>query len=313
MRVVFLGTSGSVPTKERNPPSIALVMNGEYILMDVGDGTQKQIIKSGLGFSRLKRIFITHLHGDHFLGLFPMLQTMSILRRRGKLEIYSPPGLRDIIDELRSKADFRVTFELEVIEVDRDSSFNFGKYKIKLFRVEHGDVLTFGVRVKEADRPGKFNAEKAEQLGIPPELRGLLLKGIPVRTIDGRLVMPEEVVGPPRPGRLVVYSSDTRPSSSVVENAQGADLLIHDATFRDDLKDRAITTGHSTVGEACEVAKRAGVKMLALTHLSARYKEQDIPLIEEEARKIFPNSFVARDLMSVEIPLPEREIEARGE
>jgi ribonuclease Z len=299
MKVIFLGTGGAVPTLERSHPSIAVFFNGEYILLDAGEGTQKQIMKSGLGFARLTRIFISHLHGDHFLGLFPLIQTLSLLRRKKRLEIYSPSGLRDVLHELVNKAYLEPRFEVDVKEVNEDSSFDFGKYEVSMFHVYHGDTQTFGIRVKEADKPGEFDVKKANELGVPVTLRGLLQRGIAIKTPSGRVVFPHDVLGPPRKGKLLVYSADTRPCKTVIHNAMGADLLIHDATFRDDLKDRAEKTGHSTVGEACNIAMKAGVKKLALTHFSARYKGRDLDKIEREAKDLFYNAFVARDLLSV--------------
>ncbi len=301
MKVIFLGTGGAIPTLERSHPSIAVFFDGEYILLDAGEGTQKQIMKSGLGFARLTRIFISHLHGDHFLGLFPLIQTLSLLRRKKRLEIYSPVGLRDVLHELVSKAYLQPRFELEVFEIDKDRCFDFGKYEVSMFHVFHGDTETFGIRVKEADKPGEFDVKKADELGVPVTFRGLLQKGMAIKTPSGRIVFPQDVMGPPRKGKLLVYSSDTRPCKTVIHNAMGADLLIHDATFRDDLKDRAEKTGHSTVGEACEIAIKARVKKLALTHFSARYKNVDLDKIEKEAKSLFNNAFVAKDLLSVNL------------
>jgi len=290
-----------VPTRDRSLTSIAVSLDGEYLLIDAGEGTQRRIVEAGLGFSRLRRVFITHLHGDHFLGLFPMLQTLGILRRTKPLEVYSPPGLSAILDALSRHASFRIEFPFSLVEFEGESRFEFKKYTVKVFPVDHGDAPTFGVKIVERPKPGRLNVEVAESLGIPPEMRGLLKRGIPVKLPEGRVVQPEEVVGPPTPGRVIVYSSDTRPSDSVVREASGADLLIHDATFTSDHADRARSTGHSTVEEACQVAVKAGVSRLALTHFSARYKEEDLADIEARARRIFPNAFVARDLMTVEV------------
>ena len=301
MKVTFLGTSSAVPTKDRSLTSIAIVMDGEYLLIDAGEGTQRRIIEAGLGFGRLNRVFITHLHGDHFLGLFPLLQTMGILRRTKPLEVFSPPGLSALIDSLAEHASFRIDFPLRLVEFNGESKFEFKKYTVKVFPVDHGDTPTFGVKVVERPKPGKLDVELADRLGVPPVMRGLLKKGIPVRLPDGRVVRPEEVVGPPRPGKTVVYSSDTRPTERVIKEATEVDLLIHDATFTSDLADRAEATGHSTVEEACEIALKARAARLALTHFSARYKEEDLRGIEDRARAIFPNAFVARDLMTIEL------------
>lgn len=301
MKVIFLGTSSAVPTRDRGLTSLAVMFDGEYLLVDAGECTQRKIIEAGLGFGRLKRVFLTHLHGDHFLGIFPMLQTLGILRRTSPLEIYSPRGLVALLECLKEHSSFRVEFPLSVIEYDSEKTFEFKKYTVKVFPVNHGDTPTFGIKISEKPKPGKLDVERADQLGVPPILRGLLKKGIEVKLPDGRIVKPQDVLGPPRRGKVLVYSSDTRPTERVVKEASGADLLIHDATFTGDLADRAVATGHSTVEEACQVALKAGVKRLALVHFSARYKKEDLDKIEEVAKRIFPNAFVARDLMVVDL------------
>jgi len=301
LRVIFLGTSSAVPTKDRGLTSLAVMFDGEYVLIDAGECTQRRIIEAGLGFGRLKRVFITHLHGDHFLGLFPMIQTLGILRRSSPLEIYSPPGLAALLECLKEHSSFRVDFPLTLVEFNNEKIFEFRKYTVKVFPVNHGDTPTFGIKISEKPKPGKLDVERADQLGVPPVLRGLLKKGIEVKLPDGRVVRPQDVLGPPRKGKVLVYSSDTRPIETVVKEAAGADLLIHDATFTGDLAERAVATGHSTVEEACQVALKAGVKRLALTHFSARYKKEDLARIEEMARRMFPNAFVARDLMIVDL------------
>lgn len=299
--MIFLGTSSAVPTRDRGLTSLAVMFDGEYLLVDAGECTQRKIIEAGLGFGRLKRVFLTHLHGDHFLGIFPMLQTLGILRRTSPLEIYSPRGLVALLECLKEHSSFRVEFPLFVIEYDDERIFEFKKYTVKVFPVDHGDTPTFGIKISEKPKPGKLDVERADQLGVPPILRGLLKKGIEVKLPDGRIVKPQDVLGPPRRGKVLVYSSDTRPTERVVKEASGADLLIHDATFTGDLADRAVATGHSTVEEACQVALKAGVKRLALVHFSARYKKEDLDKIEEVAKRIFPNAFVARDLMVVDL------------
>lgn len=301
MKVIFLGTSSAVPTRDRGLTSLAVMFDGEYLLVDAGECTQRKIIEAGLGFGRLKRVFLTHLHGDHFLGIFPMLQTLGILRRTSPLEIYSPRGLVALLECLKEHSSFRVEFPLSVIEYDDERTFEFKKYTVKVFPVDHGDTPTFGIKISEKPKPGKLDVERADQLGVPPILRGLLKKGIEVKLPDGRIVKPQDVLGPPRRGKVLVYSSDTRPTERVVKEASGADLLIHDATFTGDLADRAVATGHSTVEEACQVALKAGVKRLALVHFSARYKKEDLDKIEEVAKRIFPSAFVARDLMVVDL------------
>lgn len=303
LKVVFLGTGSAVPTKDRGLTSIAIKRGGEYILVDCGDGTQRQIIKSKLGISRLKRIFITHLHGDHFLGLPALLQTMSILRRTSPLEIYGPTGIKEYIETACRVARFKEAFPIKIEEFDKPTTYTYQDYRIKLFKVEHGDIPTYGIALEEKPLPGKYDVKKSDELGVPRMLRGLLQKGIPVELPDGRIVQPKDVLGPPRPGRKIVYSSDTRPTPETVKAAWKADLLIHDATFRSDMKERAIETWHSTVEEACQIARQAQVKTLALTHFSARYDTQDLEEIMKEAKQYFNKVIVAKDLQEIQIPL----------
>ncbi len=307
MRVTFLGTSSAVPTPERRVTSIAVSFGREYILLDVGECAQIGLMKSGLGFGRLKRIFISHLHGDHFFGLFPLIQTLGILGRRDPLEIYAPPDLEAILDLMMEKEILIPGFKIIFHPIIPNSRLKFGEYSITAFPVIHGDAPTYGFKVVERAKRGRFDAAKAEELGVPPELRGVLIKGFPIRLSDGRIVRPQDLIGPPRPGRCLVYSSDSRPCRRVVEEARGCDLLIHDSTFRSDMADRAESTGHSTVKEACEIASAAGVGLLVLTHFSARYRESDLREIEEEARKLFSDVIVARDLLSIDLEdLPAR-------
>ena len=305
LKVVFLGTSSAVPTVERGLTSIAIKRGGEYILIDCGDGTQRQIFKAKLGMKGLKRIFITHLHGDHFLGLPAFIETMSILRRTEPLEIYGPKGIKEFIEVTSRVASFDPPFEIRITELTGETVFKFNGYKIEFFKVEHGIPECYGIKFEERDYPGKFNVQKANELGVPVSARGFLQRGFNVKLEDGRVITPKDVLGPSRLGRKIVYSSDTRPCENVVKKAKDADLLIHDATFDASLVERAIKTGHSTINEACEVALKAGVHRLVLTHFSARYKSVDLERLELEAQKIFKGAILARDLLSIELPMRE--------
>ena len=300
---MFLGTSGSMPTPGRSAPSLAVRREGELLLFDCGEGTQRQLMRAGLGFPSRFRIFISHLHGDHVFGLPGLIHTLSLLDREDPLEIYGPPGISDFLSCVRSTVGLRPSFELRVVEVGEGIVLEGEGYVVRAAWVEHS-VPTLAFSLEEKPRPGRFHPERARALGVPegPLWKKLQL-GEPVKTPDGRLVRPEDVLGPPRRGLKIVYSGDTGPSEALIELARGADLLIHECTFDDGLLERALRDGHSTPSIAAEAALRAGVKELVLTHLSARYK--DPSLLLEQARRVFPNVRVAEDLTRVVLRRPE--------
>ncbi len=300
LKIIFLGTSGTIPSVERNPSSILLNYNGEKILFDCGEGTQRQMMIAKTGFKRLNNVFITHLHTDHFAGIFGLLETMSLNDRKEKLKIYAPnPTFLSTMFRLFGYHNFE--FPIEVYGVGDGKIFEFGNFSIMAFKTDH-IVESYGYAFIEKPRPGKFNRTKAEELGIPPgPLYSKLVKGESIE-IDGRIIKPEMVVGKPRPGRKVVYTGDTRPIDRIIEVARNADVLIHDASFTHDLLDWAKETRHSTAREAAEIASKASVKRLILTHISARYSKDSSPLMEE-AREIFPNTIVAEDFLEIEVPL----------
>ena len=299
IRVTFLGTAASRPTVGRNVSAVAVQREGDLMLFDCGEGTQRQMMRYGTGFS-LNRIFVTHMHADHFLGVIGLLRTLGLQGRTDPLEIYGPPGSRPI---LRAAVDLgveRVGFPVRIETRNPGGAVASDGYVVQAVPVDHG-TRAVGWAVVEHDRLGRFDVERARALGVPEgPLFGRLHQGESVE-VDGRIVTPDEVVGPSRPGRTVVYTGDTRPSDRVVDAARGAELLIHDCTFSSEEADRARETGHATAAEAAEVARRAGVKRLVLTHLSARYSER-WDVLEEEARAVFPGAVVARDGMAIEIP-----------
>jgi ribonuclease Z len=302
LRVIFLGTAGSVPTPKRSLPSILIQRKGEQIMFDCGEGVQRQMIQAKAGFHRKMKIFITHMHGDHVLGLPGLLQTMALLDRERKLEIYGPSGIRRFIEAIRETVQFVLTFPVEIEEIEEAGVVcDEEEYTVQAVWANHV-IPSFAYALVEKSRPGKFYPEKAKALGVlegPSWSR--LQHGHRVKLPDGRVVKPEQVVGPPRPGRKIVYTGDTRPFKGFVKFAAGADLLIHDATLDDDLAERAEEDGHSTSSQAAENAKKARVKRLVLTHISARY--DDTSLLLEQAQKIFKNTQVAEDFMRIEIPL----------
>lgn len=299
--MIFLGTGGSWPTVKRNVSAIAVKRGGEILLFDCGEGTQRQIQRSGLSYMQIKSIFISHFHGDHFLGLPGLIQTMQLNDRKEPLTIYGPRGISRIVEIVKNLGYFRPSYEIVGKDVDEGDEIRFDGYSVRPFRVEH-NVPALGYVLEEDMRPGRFNKKKALELGIPEgPLFGRLQRGESIKLKDGRMITPDMVLGPPRPGRKVVYTGDTKPCNKVVEFARNADLLIHDATFLSDLEDVAIEYGHSTARQAAEIAKEANVDRLVLTHISPRYL--DDRAIEEEAKNIFENSIVARDFLKLEVKL----------
>jgi ribonuclease Z len=300
--VVFLGTSGSMPTAKRSLPATLVRRGGERLLFDCGEGTQRQLLRSDVGLVELEEIFLTHFHADHYLGLPGMLKTFALRGREAPLTIYGPRGLGDLLGSLR-RIFGRLTYAVSAVELEPGGELTRGEYRIVPFAVEHG-VSAIGYALVEDARPGRFDVDVADRLGVPagPE-RGALQRGEPVTLADGRIVTPDEVLGEPRAGRKLVLTGDTAPAASTVEAAAGADLLVHEATFLVDERARAKETSHATAGEAALVAQEAGVTLLALTHVSTRYFGHQVV---EEATQVFPATVVPRDFDLVAIPFPER-------
>ena len=297
VRVVFLGTSGSVPTLKRGLPSLVVVREGELLMFDCGEGTQRQMVKAGLGFGRPMRIFISHMHSDHVLGLPGLLQTMSMMSRVKPLQLYGPPPLKRFLDGIIETVIRKLDYPLEVYEVSEGEVCRGKGYRVQAVETDHS-VLNLSYAIIEDPRPGRFYRDKAIALGVPEgPLWKRLQMGYTVTLRDGRVVKPEDVLGPPRRGLKIVYSGDTRPSLKLVKLASGADLLIHEGTFAEELKDKARLEGHSTVVDAAEVAKMANVARLAITHISARYK--DVKPLLEQAKRVFENTVIAEDFMEI--------------
>ncbi|MFT4892041.1 MAG: ribonuclease Z [Halobacteriales archaeon] len=305
MQVTFLGTSGAVPTTERNTTAIFCRREGDQFLFDCGEGTQRQMMRYGTGFS-VSHLFVTHLHGDHVLGIPGLVQTWDFNDREEPLAIHVPRGTRKRIRDLVHATGADPGYQMRINEVSPgEVALSREDYEVRTFEVDHR-TNAIGYALVEDDRKGRFDREKAEkELGIPPGPKySKLHAGEPVEH-DGRVIQPEEVVGPPRPGRKIVYTGDTRPVGETVEIGEDADLLIHDATFTDERADRAGETGHSTAGQAAEIARRAGAKRLALVHISSRYAG-DVSGHENEADRVFDGeAFVPEDGQSVEIPYPD--------
>jgi ribonuclease Z len=300
--LVFLGTSGSVPTARRAPAATLVRRGGERILVDCGEGTQRQLLRSNVGLPELAEVFVTHYHADHYLGLPGMLKTFALRGRKLPMTVYGPPGLVDLFQSL-ARIFGKLTFRLTLEAVRPGDVLERGDYQIVVFRVHHGPNSN-GYALVERDRPGRFDEAEALRLGVPKgPLFGALQSGEPVRSATGETVVPSQVLGPPRPGRRIVLTGDTRIARSVFDIARGADVLVHDGTFGDEERGRADETGHATAAQAAELARAAGARLLVLTHLSNRYFG---PEIVREARAVFPDTVVPRDFDIIDVPFPER-------
>jgi ribonuclease Z len=300
--LVFLGTSGSVPTARRGLAGTLVRRGGERLLFDCGEGTQRQLLRSSIGLVELPEIFLTHYHADHYLGLPGMLKTFALRGREVPLTVYGPPGLVELFGILR-RVFGRLSYELELVELRSGDALERGDYRIEPISVEHG-VPANGYALVEQARPGRFDLDAARRLGVPQgPLFGRLQSGLTVELENGTTVEPQSVLGPPRPGRKIVLAGDTRACGSVRQAAQSADVLVHEATFSVEERERAEETLHATATSAAELAAAAGVGMLALTHLSNRYFG---PEIVREARSIFPETVVPKDFDIIDVRFPER-------
>lgn len=310
IRITFLGTAASRPTVGRNVSAIAIQREGDLMLFDCGEGTQRQMMRFATGFG-IQAIFLTHLHADHFLGITGLLRTMALQGREEPIHVYGPPGGESVIHQAIHLGVERTHFPVLVREIQPGDDITLGDYDLRAFQVRHG-TSAVGYALQEHPRLGRFDVDKARALGIPEgPLFGRLHRGEAVK-VGGRIVYPEEVVGDPRRGRLVVYTGDTRPAAETVDMARGADLLIHEATFTEDEADRAHETFHSTARGAASIAREAEVERLILTHVSARHAQDPSPLIEE-AREEFPDSVVAHDGLTLELGYRQDEVRPTGD
>jgi ribonuclease Z len=294
--VLFVGTAGSAPSARRGLPATLVRRGGDRLLFDCGEGTQRQLVRS-TGLVELEEIFITHFHADHVLGLPGMLKTFALRQRERPLTVYGPRGLRALFRTLQPIVG-RVTFDVELVELEPNDELDRDGYRIAAYATDHG-VTALGYALVEQPRPGAFDPERAQQLGVAPGPDfGRLQEG---ETVNG--VTPDQVMGEQRRGRRVVLAGDTAPCEMTRLVAFEADLLVHEATFLDEEADRAVETRHSTARAAAELAAAAGVNMLALTHISPRYGGKEV---RDEARAAFENTVVPRDFDRIEIPFPER-------
>jgi ribonuclease Z len=296
LSVFFAGTAGSVPTARRGLPALLVRRGGDRILFDCGEGTQRQLVGS-VGLLELTEVFVTHFHADHWLGLPGLLKTFDLRGRERPLAIYGPRGLRELL-ALAQRAAGRVRFELDLVELAPGDVLDRDGYRIAAVPVSHRGPA-FGYALFEDQRPGVFDKAKAIRAGLKegPEF-GRVQRG---ETVNG--VSAERVLGPPRPGRKLVISGDTMPCDAVAIAAHEADLLIHEATFAQDERERAAETGHSTAAQAAELAREAGVRLLALNHFSSRYP---VAVLRDEARAVFARTVLPRDFDTIEIPFSDR-------
>jgi ribonuclease Z len=300
LSVIFLGTGGSVPSARRATASVLVARGGERLMFDCGEGTQRQLQRS-LGLVQVDEIYFTHFHADHFLGLPGLLKTYDLTDREAPLTVYGPRGLYELFKTL-TRIVGRTRFELDLVELEPGETVPHEGYEVRAFPVEHR-VRACGYALVEAERPGRFDPEAAVRLGVPEgPAFAALQRGEEVQGSAGP-VRPEDVMGEARPGRTVVIAGDTAPCHATVEAARGAELLVHEASFAEEEAQRAVDTAHSTVGQAAAVGKEAGVKLLALVHISSRYH---VGKILEEAKEVYEPTIAPRDFDLIEIPFPER-------
>jgi ribonuclease Z len=304
IRVVFLGTSGSVPTLKRSLPAVMMQCPREQLMFDCGENVQRQMMQAKTSFHKKTKILITHLHGDHVLGLPGLLQTMALMDRKEPVQVYGPVGLKDFLDCTRKALNFGLTFPVEISEILSEGLVcDTEEYRIIAKKTNHA-IESYAFAFEEKPRPGKFYPKKALAFGVVVgELWSRLQRGEEITLADGKVVKPADVMGPMRAGRKIVYTGDTRPFEAFAKFAEDADLVIHDCTFDDSLTEKAALDGHSTPTQAATQAELAGAKQLVLSHISARYPNAGLLL--DQAKKVFPNTLLAEDFMELELPLSE--------
>ncbi|MDX1596499.1 MAG: ribonuclease Z [Nitrosopumilaceae archaeon] len=298
MRLVFLGTSGAMPTENRGLSCICLVREGEVLMFDAGEASQIAFMKSGLGWNKKMKIFVTHMHGDHVLGILGLLQTMAMKNRTEPIEIYGPTGIDEFISANIKILNFGLTFPVLITVINQGKIFESEKYVIYSCKANHS-VSAFSYMFQEKDKPGKFHPDSAKKLNIPEgKLWNDLQNGKNIQ-LDGRIIKPEQVLGAKRRGKKIGISGDTIPTKELEEFFKDCDYLVFDSTFLEEVKEKAVETFHSTAYQAATLAKKANVKNLILTHFSARYKDETKSL--EEARQVHDSVIAAKDLLEIEI------------
>jgi ribonuclease Z len=304
LRVTFLGTSAAQPTIHRNLSGIAVKAHTDLLLFDCGEGSQRQMIRFGTGFS-VDAVFFTHFHADHYLGIIGFLRTLGMAGREQPMKLYGPPPAKRLLNQAIHLGVETLGFPVEVLELKAGDSVKRDGYSVTAVGVDHR-VNALAYVLEEESRAGRFHLEKAKALGVPyGPLFGKLQRGEEVVTPEGRKVLPEEVLGASRRGRKLVISGDTRPCAALVQASQGADVLIHESTFSDDEQQRALETRHSTAREAGRVAKQANVSRLILTHLSSRHDLDTAPLLAQARQEYSGPLEIAHDGLTFELALPE--------
>ncbi|MCP3100972.1 ribonuclease Z [Myxococcus sp. K15C18031901] len=302
LRLTFLGTSAAQPTLHRNLSGLAVKADADLLLFDCGEGSQRQMVRFGTGFT-VDAVFFTHFHADHYLGIIGFLRTLGMMGRDTPMHLYGPPPARRLLHQAVHLGLDTLSFPVEIHEVKDGDVIPRSGYALHAVGVDHR-INALAYALVEDDRPGRFHLEKARELGVPPGPDfGKLQRGESVVLADGRTVKPEDVLGPPRPGRRLVISGDTRPCASVVRVAKDADLLIHESTFSDDEQERALETRHSTAREAARVAREAGARRLVLTHLSSRHDTDPSKLLVQAREEYKGPVEVAYDGLTLELPL----------
>ena len=311
MNITFLGTSSGVPTLTRNVSSLALKLSqkAEVWLFDCGEGTQHQLIKSTIKFSQIRKIFITHMHGDHIYGLPGLLATLGLSGNSKGIDIYGPSNLKNFISSALKNSYCKISFPLKFFEVENSAQTNTNLFEDELMEVKCASLKhrlpAFGYRVNEKDKPGQFNLEKAKKLNIPEgPIYGRLHSGQKVKLEDGRILNGSDFCGEPRKGESFVYCTDTIFSKRAVELSKNVDLLVHESTFSDKDEEMAFEKLHSTTIMAAKTALLSNAKKLVLTHISPRYTPKSLvkPIdLLNEAKQIFPNTFLAKDFFSTKI------------
>jgi len=298
MKLVFLGTAGAQPTENRGLSCICLEREGEILMFDAGEGAQFSYLKSKLGWNKKMKIFVTHLHGDHCVGILGLLQTMTLQHRTESIEIYGPDGIDEFIAANAKILKFGLSFPVMITTVTEEKIVDEKSYSVFACKAEHS-VPTFSYLFQEKEKPGRFHPEKAKQLGIPEgDLWSKLQNGQEVEVGD-KTVKPSDVLGEKRSGKKIGISGDTRPTKQLEEFFQNCDYLTFDSTYLDELHEKAVETYHSTAKEAATLAKNANIKNLILTHFSARYKDESV--LVEEAKTIHSSVIGAKDLLEIEI------------
>ena len=306
LKITFLGTGGALPSKERNPVSIMVNREGELLLFDCGEGSQRQMMFAKTGLVKISAIFLSHYHGDHILGLPGLLQTMGFFDRTEKLEIYGPDGLFEIMEAFEKLGVHKFSYPIIPKILAPGDIVQRNGYTVKAVRADHDKNCSrpaLGFVLEEEMRPGRFNREKAIELGVEPGPNfAKLHRGENITLKDGTVIYSKDVVGPKRPGRKISYSGDTRESDVFFYESEGADLVIHEATFTSDMAESAYEYGHSTAKGAAIMAKKYNVRKLVLTHLSPRLTDEDERVYEDAASE-FENVLIAEDLMEIEVEL----------